>query len=168
MSRQNSSTKPGLPSTAADVAPTAASSSGYMTGMNSTARMKSRPRVLTEMVASSVPTPAMPIEPTSSASGIIHQAPPSGRPDRNITKNSGIVIACTISRKIRLPTALAKKMTGRSTGESSSASRHPWSFSCTSERLSPSIEVKTNASHSRPAAMRRTSKPEPDCDSAIW
>jgi hypothetical protein len=86
----------------------------------------------------------------------------------NATAKTGTVMTSTMSRKMRLPTALAKKMTGRSTGESSRASRQPWSFSCTSERLRPNMEVNTNASHTKPAAMRRMSKPDPLCDSAIW
>ena len=61
-------------------AATAASSSGNMSGMNSTARMKSLPFVFTDIVASSVPTPAMPIEPTSSDSASIQIGPPMPLP----------------------------------------------------------------------------------------
>jgi hypothetical protein len=164
---QNVASQPVPPRMTAEVPATAASRAGYMSGTKSIAKMKAPPLVFTAMVARNVPTPAMPIDPTMAESASIQNGPAIGRPDMKATANTGTVTISTMSRKMRLPTAFAKKMTGLSTGVSRSASRQPWSFSCTSERFSPSIEVKTNASHTRPAAMSRMSKPEPLWDNAI-
>jgi hypothetical protein len=68
----NASVRLAAADTISSAAETAGSSSGYISGMNSSASTKSLPVVFTDIVASNVPTPAIPIEPRTSATSSCH------------------------------------------------------------------------------------------------
>ena len=144
------------------------SSSGNMIGMNSTARMKSLPFVFTDIVASSVPTPAMPTEPPTSTSGehpdrvrryplALQEQEREDRDGEHLDDEQEDEVADRLGEEDdravdrreqqRVEAALVLLVHERA--------------------VQPEHRREDEREPQQPAAMRRTSKPSPACESAI-